>query len=229
MKKILLIDLDNTLIDFNECARHSIMNAFEKLGFDYSPVVFDTFIEENAKIWKRLERGEITKPQLRANRWNIILARLGIEFDGTILEEMFENGVAQGAYAVTGAYDLLDYLKDKYEMYIVSNGFRYVQESRLKIGDFNKYFNNIFVSEDIGIPKPAKEFFDYCFAVLKKNDDSILPENVLMIGDSLSSDMKGAVDFGFKTCFFDKKEKGVQSELKLDFYIKNLFEIKKII
>ena len=116
MKKILLIDLDNTLIDFNECARHSIMNAFEKLGFDYSPVVFDTFIEENVKIWKRLERGEITKPQLRANRWNIILARLGIEFDGTILEEMFENGVAQGAYAVTGAYDLLDYLKDKYEM-----------------------------------------------------------------------------------------------------------------
>ena len=145
MKKILLIDLDNTLIDFNECARHSIMNAFEKLGFDYSPVVFDTFIEENVKIWKRLERGEITKPQLRANRWNIILARLGIEFDGTILEEMFENGVAQGAYAVTGAYDLLDYLKDKYEMYIVSNGFRYVQESRLKIGDFKKYFNNIFV------------------------------------------------------------------------------------
>mgnify|MGYP002510960833 CR=1 FL=1 len=91
MKKILLIDLDNTLIDFNECARHSIMNAFEKLGFDYSPAVFDTFIEENVKIWKRLERGEITKPELRANRWNIILARLGIEYDGTIIEEMFEK------------------------------------------------------------------------------------------------------------------------------------------
>ena len=88
-----------------------------------------------------IEKGEITKPQLRADRWNIILKKLGIDFDGTVLEEMFENGVAQGAYAVTGAYDLLDYLKDKYEMYIVSNGFRYVQESRLKIGDFNKYFN----------------------------------------------------------------------------------------
>ena len=154
MKKIILIDLDNTLIDFNECARHSIINAFNELGFTYTDKVFETFITENVKIWKRLEKGEITKPQLRADRWNIILGKLGIDFDGTILEEMFENGVAKGAYAVDGAYELLDYLKDKYELYIVSNGFRFVQESRLKIGNFEKYFDDVFVSEDIGIPKP---------------------------------------------------------------------------
>ncbi len=225
MKKILLIDLDNTLIDFNECARHSIMNAFEKLGFDYSPVVFDTFIEENVKIWKRLERGEITKPQLRANRWNIILARLGIEFDGTILEEMFENGVAQGAYAVTGAYDLLDYLKDKYEMYIVSNGFRYVQESRLKIGDFNKYFNNIFVSEDIGIPKPAKEFFDYCFKSLDNPDKN----DVILIGDSLSADIKGGNDYGIDTIWFNKNGEDKLSPVKPTYIVNELNEIKNIL
>ena len=225
MKKILLIDLDNTLIDFNECARHSIMNAFEKLGFDYSPVVFDTFIEENVKIWKRLERGEITKPQLRANRWNIILARLGIEFDGTILEEMFENGVAQGAYAVTGAYDLLDYLKDKYEMYIVSNGFRYVQESRLKIGDFNKYFNNIFVSEDIGIPKPAKEFFDYCFKSLDNPDKT----DVILIGDSLSADIKGGNDYGIDTIWFNKNGEDNLSLVKPTYIVNELNEIKNIL
>ena len=225
MKKILLIDLDNTLIDFNECARHSIMDAFEKLGFDYSPVVFDTFIEENVKIWKRLERGEITKPQLRANRWNIILARLGIEFDGTILEEMFENGVAQGAYAVTGAYDLLDYLKDKYEMYIVSNGFRYVQESRLKIGDFNKYFNNIFVSEDIGIPKPAKEFFDYCFKSLDNPDKT----DVILIGDSLSADIKGGNDYGIDTIWFNKNGEDNLSPVKPTYIVNELNEIKNIL
>ena len=225
MKKILLIDLDNTLIDFNECARHSIMNAFEKLGFDYSPVVFDTFIEENVKIWKRLERGEITKPQLRANRWNIILARLGIEFDGTILEEMFENGVAQGAYAVTGAYDLLDYLKDKYEMYIVSNGFRYVQESRLKIGDFNKYFNNIFVSEDIGIPKPAKEFFDYCFKSLDNPDKT----DVILIGDSLSADIKGGNDYGIDTIWFNKNNDPAPSDIIPTYTVEKLSQIKEIL
>ena len=162
MKKIILIDLDNTIIDFNECARHSIINAFDKLGLPYNDNVFTTFITENVKIWKRLELGEIDKPFLRANRWNIILGKLGIDFDGTILEEMFENGVAQGAYAVEGAYDLLEYLNSKYDLYVVSNGFRFVQESRVKIGKYDKYFKELFLSEDIGIQKPDIRFFEYC-------------------------------------------------------------------
>ncbi len=225
MKKILFIDLDNTLIDFNECARHSIINAFKELGFDYSPVVFDTFIEENVKIWKRLERGEITKPELRANRWNIILARLGIDFDGTILEEMFENGVAQGAYAVEGAYELLDYLQDKYEMYIVSNGFRFVQESRLKIGNFNKYFKDIFVSEDIGIPKPAKEFFDYCFESLGNPDK----KDIMLIGDSLTADIKGGCDYGIDTIWFNKNGEENFFPVKPTYTVNKLSDIKNIL
>ncbi|MBO5895846.1 MAG: YjjG family noncanonical pyrimidine nucleotidase [Clostridia bacterium] len=225
MKKILLIDLDNTLIDFNECARHSIINAFNELGFEYSPVVFDTFIEENVKIWKRLERGEITKPQLRADRWNIILARLGIDYDGTILEEMFENGVAQGAYAVEGAYELLDYLKDRYEMHIVSNGFRFVQESRLKIGDFNKYFKNLFVSEDIGIPKPAREFFDYCFEGLGNPDK----DQTMLIGDSLTADIKGGCDYGIDTIWFNKNGEENLSAITPTYTVNKLSEIKDIL
>ena len=92
-KKILLLDLDNTLIDFNECARHSIIKSFENHGFTYTEETFKTFIAENVKIWKRLEKGEITKADLRANRWNIILGKLGIDYDGTIIEEEFEKGV----------------------------------------------------------------------------------------------------------------------------------------
>ena len=84
MKKIILIDLDNTLIDFNECARHSIINIFNDLGFYYDENVFKTFITENVRIWKRLEVGEIDKAFLRANRWNIILGKLGIDYDGTM-------------------------------------------------------------------------------------------------------------------------------------------------
>ena len=225
MKKILLIDLDNTLIDFNECARHSIINIFDKLGFEYSPKVFETFIDENVKIWKRLEKGEITKPQLRANRWNIILGRLGIDYDGTIIEEMFENGVAEGAYAVEGAYDILEYLKPKYKLYIVSNGFRYVQESRLKIGDFNKYFEDIFVSEDIGIPKPAKEFFDYCFHKLGNPDK----DKIMLIGDSLSADIKGGNDYGIDTIWFNKNGEENSSSVSPTYTVNKLSDIKKIL
>ena len=224
-KKILLIDLDNTLIDFNECARHSIINAFDELGFTYTEKVFETFICENIKIWKRLEKGEITKPQLRANRWNIILGKLGIDFDGTVIEEMFENGVARGAYPVEGAYDLLDYLYGKYQMYIVSNGFRFVQESRLKIGDFEKYFDGVFVSEDIGIPKPAKEFFDYCI----ENLNNPSKEDVLLIGDSISADITGGINYGIDTIWFNKNNEPLPENIAPTYTVRSLEEIKNIL
>ncbi|MBR4287303.1 MAG: YjjG family noncanonical pyrimidine nucleotidase [Clostridia bacterium] len=224
-KKILLIDLDNTLIDFNECARHSIINAFGELGFEYTPRVFDTFICENVRIWKRLEKGEITKAQLRADRWNIILGKLGIDFDGTILEEMFENGVARYACAVEGAYDLLEYLKGKYKLYIVSNGFRFVQESRLKIGDFEKYFDGLFVSEDIGIPKPAKEFFDYCFERLGNPPKG----DTLLIGDSLSADIIGGINYGIDTIWFNKNGDPLPEDIKPTYIVNKLEEIMEIL
>ena len=224
-KKILLIDLDNTLIDFNECARHSIINAFDELGFTYTEKVFETFICENVKIWKRLEKGEIPKPQLRANRWNIILGKLGIDFDGTVIEEMFENGVARGAYPVDGAYDLLDYLYGKYQMYIVSNGFRFVQESRLKIGDFEKYFDGVFVSEDIGIPKPAKEFFDYCFESLNNPSKS----EIMLIGDSISADITGGINYGLDTIWFNKNNEPLPENIAPTYTVRSLEEIKNIL
>lgn len=225
MKKIILLDLDNTLIDFNECARHSIMNIFEELGFDYTEKVFETFICENVKIWKRLEDGEITKAELRANRWNIILGKLGIDYDGTIIEEKFENGVAQGAYAVEGAYELLDYLYPKYELYIVSNGFRFVQESRLKIGGFRKYFKDIFLSEDIGIQKPAKEFFDYCFEKLDNPDK----ENVILIGDSLSADITGGLSYEIDCIWFNKNGDESPYNIKPTYTVGRLKDIEKIL
>lgn len=224
-KKIILLDLDNTLIDFNECARHSIMDAFAKFGFEYTEKVFETFITENIKIWKRLEKGEITKPQLRADRWNIILGKLGIDYDGTVLEEMFENGVARYACPVEGAYDLLNYLYGKYKLYIVSNGFRFVQESRLKIGDFEKYFDGLFVSEDIGIAKPATEFFEYCFQKLSNPPKS----DTILIGDSLSADIIGGANYGIDTIWFNKNGDPMPESITPTHTVSTLKEIHTIL
>lgn len=201
------------------------MKSFEKHGFPYSEEVFRTFITENVKIWKRLEKGEITKAQLRADRWNIILKRLGIDYDGTIIEEEFENGVAQGAYAVEGAYELLDYLYPKYELYIVSNGFRFVQESRLKIGDFRKYFKDIFLSEDIGVQKPAKEFFDYCFEKLNEPNK----DDVILIGDSLSADIIGGLNYGIDGIWFNKNGDDLPEDIKPTYTVDKLKEIEEIL
>lgn len=219
------MDLDNTIIDFNECARHSIMGIFEDLGFHYDENVFETFITENVKIWKRLERGEIDKPYLRANRWNIILGKLGIEYDGTIIEERFENGVAKGAYPVEYAYELLEYLYSKYDLYVVSNGFRFVQESRVKIGKFDKYFKELFLSEDIGIQKPDIRFFDYCYEKIGCPPK----EELILIGDSLSADIQGGINFNVETIWFNKNNEPQNDTIKPTYTVNHLKEIEKIL
>lgn len=225
MKKTILLDLDNTIIDFNECARHSIMDIFQDLGFHYDENVFNTFITENVKIWKRLELGEIDKAYLRANRWNIILGKLGIEYDGTIIEERFENGVANGAYPVEGAYELLEYLYNKYDIYVVSNGFRFVQESRVKIGKFDKYFKELFLSEDIAIQKPDIRFFDYCYKKLGYPPK----EELILIGDSLSADVKGGNNFGIDTIWFNKNNDPSPSDIIPTYTVEKLSKIKEIL
>ena len=225
MKKIILMDLDNTIIDFNECARHSIMGIFDELGFDYTENVFKTFITENVKIWKRLELGEIDKPFLRANRWNIILDKLGIDYDGTVIEEKFENGVAMGAYPVEYAYELLEYLYKKYDIYVVSNGFRFVQESRVKIGKYDKYFKELFLSEDIGIQKPDIRFFDYCYEKIGYPPK----EELILIGDSLSADIKGGNSFGIDTIWFNKNQDPESDTIKATYTVNKLKEIQNIL
>lgn len=225
MKKTILLDLDNTIIDFNECARHSIMGIFKELGFHYDETVFTTFITENVKIWKRLELGEIDKPFLRANRWNIILGKLGIDYNGTIIEEKFENGVAMGAYPVEYAYELLEYLYKKYDIYVVSNGFRFVQESRVKIGKYDKYFKELFLSEDIGIQKPDIRFFDYCY----KNIGCPPKEELILIGDSLSADIKGGNNFGIDTIWFNKNHAPESNTIKATYTVNKLKEIENIL
>ena len=201
------------------------MGIFEDLRFHYDDNVFNTFLTENVKIWKRLELGEIDKLYLRANRWNIILEKLGIDYDGTIIEERFENDVALGAYPVEGAYELLDYLYDKYDLYVVSNGLKFVQESRVKIGKYDKYFNALFLSEDVGIQKPDVRFFDYCYEKL-----GFPPKNeLILIGDSLSADIKGGNDFGIDTIWFNIHAEENKTDTKPTYIVNKLKEIESIL
>lgn len=222
---IVLLDIDNTLIDFNECARDSIIKIFNDFNLPYCNNIFETFIRENIKIWKRLENGEITKTYLRANRWNIILEKLNIVFDGSLIEELFEKSIAESAYEVQGAKELLEYLSKKHQLCVVSNGFRAVQENRLNISGFRKYFNKMFFSEDIGISKPQKEFFDYCFNSLNNPPK----EDVILIGDSLSADILGGINYNIKTIWFNKNNETCPDNIKPTYIVRALTEIEDII
>lgn len=220
-----LIDVDNTLLDFNKCAEEAIKIGFSKWNIEYNEKVFPVFLEVNDSLWQKIETGEIDKPTLYQLRWKTIFERLGIDADGPVFEQDFRNIFSESKEPVDGAYDILDYLSEKYTVSVASNASYWQQMKRLTNSDMLKYFANIFNSEQIGYPKPEKKFFDACFEKL----GNIPKDEVIIIGDSLSADINGGAAYGIKTLWFNYGKIPVPKESKADFIVKSLDEIKNIL
>jgi len=226
MIKAVFLDIDNTLLDFDAYVKDAMRTGFRKYGLpDYKEEMFDTFTKENSKLWHEIELGTLTFDELIKIRWNKIFAALGMSFDGVKFETYFRQYLNQSAIPVKGSIKLLKHLSGKYIICAASNGPYEQQINRLKIGDMHQYFSHFFISEKIGASKPAKEFFDYCFAEL---GEDILPSEVIIIGDSLTSDMEGGISNGLKTCYYDRSGKGAKDK-KVDYIVNDLEEIINIL
>jgi len=224
MIKAVLIDIDNTLLDFNKCATFAIKSGFEDFNIEFSDSIFPVFKEINDKLWLQVEQKTLTKPELHKIRWKLIFNELGIEKDGVEFEKVFVNYVHESHIPVDGALDLLQYLSAKYSVYAASNASLKQQINRLTKANMIKYVKDIFVSDEIGFPKPSGEFFDICLsriAPLKK-------EELVMIGDSLTADIDGGTKYGIATCWFNHDKEEVPADLKADYIVDSLSDIKNI-
>lgn len=225
MIKAILIDIDNTLLDFFKSARKTIKILFEQKGIEYSEKVSDTFIEINEGLWKKIEKQQLTKTEMHKLRWKLILEKLNIDYDSDIMEQDFRTLLSEVAEPVDNAYKLLDYLKSKYRLYAASNSSFEHQKKRLTQSDMLKYFDKIYVSETVGALKPAKEFFDFCLADIK----DVTTDEVVMIGDSLTADILGGVEYGIKTIWFNPDGLDIPSYPIPDHTVKSLLDIKNIL
>ena len=184
--KAVFLDIDNTLLSFDGYVKQTMKEGFEHFGLKpYEPYMFDIFIRENTKLWRQIEQGTLVFEELEKIRWNIIFKYLDIEFDGTVFEKYFRGRLFDSAIPEDGAYELLEYLKGKYILCVASNGPGEQQVHRLEIAVF---FERAFVELNAG----RKEI--------------ILPEDTVMIGDSLTSDIAGGQAFGMEVCLFRRKE-----------------------
>ena len=176
--KVLFLDIDNTLLDFDAAASWAMEQCFQKAGLEYKSDMFAAFTEENNKIWQRIERKELTMDDLFYVRWQAILGHLGLEADGVEMEKEFRILLNLSAVPVDGAEEILTYLKEKdYCLCAASNGPYGQQINRLKKVDMLKYFAHCFVSEKVGADKPGKAFFDGCMKELP----GVCPEECMMI------------------------------------------------
>lgn len=221
--KVLFLDIDNTLLDFNAAAEESMKHCFQMFGLEYQPEMFSVFQEENNRIWGKIEKRELAVADLRTIRWQTILKRLGLKADGAAMEDEFKKYLHTSAVPVEGAMEILPYLYGKYRLCAASNGPYEQQINRLRKADMLKYFEHCFVSERMGVEKPARGFFEKCFAELPE----ISPEETMIIGDSLTADMAGGRKMGMKTCWYDREKTGLSG--KADITIQSIHMLKEIL
>ena len=221
MIRNVLFDLDDTLFDFHKAEKIALTKTLVHFGIDPTEETLALYSTINAAHWKRLELGEISREEVKVGRYRELFETIGVECDPVKATAYYESMLAIGHYFMPGAPELLGELYRKYRLYIVSNGTAKVQEGRIGSSGIAKYMDGIFISQILGANKPDKQFFDICFAEIP---DFSLSETVI-IGDSLSSDIKGGINAGITTVWFNPKGIENDSDIKPDYTINELSEV----
>ena len=220
--KAILIDVDNTLLDFNASAEKAMKDGYARYGLPCPDNLFETFKRINDDLWLQIERGEITRFDLHKIRWQLIFNELKTDFDGVTFEQTFLKNLHDCAVPVEGAAETLEYLAGKYPVYCASNAFYEQQVHRLSVSGLSPYITELFVSEKIGFSKPDARFFDKCFENIPFS-----PAQSAMIGDSLSADIDGGKQYGLITCWYNPTGMRIAAP-RADFIVNDLSEIKSI-
>ena len=224
MIKNLLFDLDDTLFDFHASEKESLKDTLIHFGIEPTDEAMALYSEVNRGQWKLLELGKTTKPQLKIDRYRIFFEKIGVSVDAADAANFYENRLSKSAILVEGAIELLDTLCGKYRLYLITNGFSVIQRGRIAASGIGEYFDGIFVSEEMGADKPTLMYFDKCFAEIEGFEKN----EALIIGDSLTSDIKGGIAAGIKTVWYNPKGASF-ADIVPDYEIHTLAELTELL
>jgi YjjG family noncanonical pyrimidine nucleotidase len=224
---ILLFDADNTLLDFDYAEHEAFKNANLKFGLPFTEELYAKYHVINDGWWKRYEKGLYKKEEIVVLRFKEYLELTGIEINPEEFNKVFLSNLASGVKTIDGAYEVLKTLKEDYNktIYIVTNGVTKVQQKRLGSQPFIKYIDGIFVSEEMGYPKPELGFFINA----QKKANTQFGSNSLIIGDSLTSDIKGGNIIGIDTCWFNRNSAPLKDGFSVTYTITDLKQIIDIV
>jgi len=224
-KKVLLFDLDDTIFDFGKGETEAIKYIFDLVGIEKNLENIQLYKKINVSYWEKLERKEMTKNEILVYRFKDLFEQLHVKHDHPEeINRLFLEFLSHQAYYMEDALDTLETLYNKgYKMYLISNGIKHVQEGRLKIrNEFMRFIERCYISDCIGIEKPDPRFIDY---ILNETHDK--KEEMVIIGDSLTSDMKLGLNTGIDTIWFNhhnKQNNGAKPTLEIHKF-KELLEI----
>lgn len=220
-----LFDLDNTLFDFDRSEADALRCMLETLGLPISQDIITAYNSINAGLWRRLERGEITREVLVYERFAKLFEQFGLSADPVRAQSVYITALSASYHYLPGAQELLEQLCPKYALYLVSNGTAQVQDGRIARSGIAKYFKDIFISQRIGADKPSPVFFERCFAEIP----NFRKAETIIVGDSLTSDILGGKNAGIVTCRYNPDGKLNTSDVRPDHEIRVLSELPTLL
>ena len=227
MFKVILWDVDATLLNFEKAEEAGIRGCFEKYNLgECTDEMLENYKVINRGYWQAMERGEIEKPVLLVKRFEDFLNAYGLDSSVAAgFNELYQILLGETVVFYDHALETVQALKGKVLQCAVTNGTKVAQDGKLKNSGLDKEFDHVFISEVVDVEKPNKGFFDAVFAEIGEYNK----EEVLIVGDSLTSDIQGGVNAGIKTCWFNPKGVENTSALKPDYEIRDIGEVLKLI
>ena len=219
--KTLLMDADNTLLDFTKSEHDAIAETFARFGLPHDDATIAVYSRVNDAHWKMLERGEIEKKVLMWKRFEAFCACTGLEADPKALAADYLRTLSTKSYMIDGALEVCQTLAKQCRMYVITNGDKRVQEGRFTPSPLAKYFEAAYISEVVGFEKPDIRYFE---AVMRDIPD-FDPATTLVVGDSLTSDIRGGINAGLDTCWYNPKGKSLPADIPVTYVIDDLAKL----
>ena len=225
MIEFVFLDLDDTILDFRQQERHAIVRTLSDFGIEPTDEVVGRYVTHSEYCWRALERGELSRSEVRVRRFRLLFEEIGANVDPAAVSEAYTRNLGVGHYFIPGAKEAVESLAKKYRLFLATNGSYCVQHSRMTSAGLYPYFEACFVSEKLGRNKPQREYFETAFAQIPGFD----PAKAMMIGDSLSSDIVGGQNAGIATCWVNAKGKKCTLDKAPDYEIRALSELEEVL
>jgi len=224
MIEFLFLDLDDTILDFKKAEYIAIGKTIADFGVEPTDAIRHRYHEINKWHWEQLELGTMTRAEILVNRFRALFGELGVAVDAQQVARTYEKNLSQGHWFLPGAEETVADLSKKYRLFLASNGTASVQKGRMTSANLYRFFETVFVSQEIGHNKPSKAYFDACFASIPGFE----PAKAMIVGDSLSSDIKGGINAGIKTVWVNPEHKPC-GDIKPDYEIEALHQLPALL
>lgn len=222
--RTLFLDADETLLDFKKAEAQGLECALRRHQLPFDEEILALYSGINKRCWEEFEQGKFDKETLLVERFRRLFAALAVTADPDTVRRTYHEELGKGGFLIEHAYEVCEELGKTHDLYIVTNGVASTQYSRFARSGLDRLVKGIFVSEEVGVPKPQKEYFDYVFAQIP----GFQREGALMVGDSLTADIQGGINAGLDTCWYNPGRKPVPAGLKITYEIHDIRELPDV-